>query len=65
MWHNKISLFWGSTGFFVYDLHLTNIPIYLIIMLYAAPQFSFCVKQVILAFVSDCLPSGCSILADS
>ena len=48
----SIVLFWGSTGIFLHDLQFKKLLIYLILPLYAAPQFSLCLKQAVLAPVS-------------
>ena len=50
-------LFWGSTGISLHDLQFNKLLIYLIRTLYAAPQFSHCLKQVVLAPVSLRPPS--------
>ena len=45
----SIFLIWGSTSISLHDLHFKKLLIYLILVLYAAPQFSLCLKQEVLA----------------
>ena len=45
----SVFIFWGSTGISLLDLQLKKNLIYLKLALYAAPQFSLCLKQAILA----------------
>ena len=54
---NSIFLFWDSTRVAWHDSKFKKLLIYLILALYAAPQFSLCLKQAVLAPVSLRLPS--------
>ena len=53
----SIFIFWGSTGISLHDLQFKTLLIYLILPLYAAPQFILCLKQAVLAPVSLRPPS--------
>ena len=41
-------LFWDSTREALHDSHFKKFLIYLILAVYAAPQFSLCLKQAVL-----------------
>ena len=49
---SSVFLFLDSTRVALHDSQFKKILIYLILALYAAPQFSLCLKQAILAPVS-------------
>ena len=50
--NRSIFIFWGSTSIALHDLQFKKLIIYLILTLYAAPQFSLCLKQAVSAPVS-------------
>ena len=53
----SLFLFWGFSGISLHDLQFKKLLIHLILVFYAAPQSSFCLKQAVLAPVSLSSPS--------